>query len=592
MSSTRERDVYKYYRPLKELYSEPTTPSDPDPLLPSTGRSKLRPSPDRALTAFAQLGALRLNARRVIISFLDRRYQYVVAEATKTLSLQKNTVSDLEDDLCFGVNAFERSGKACCEWVTRLTHLAPPKSLSLEPHDHPLIIPDLTLDERFCREPYVCGKPFTRFYVGVPIISPAGHTIGAYCVLDDKPRDGLSAAEIDFVKDMAATVMSHLEMVRAKTKSQRSQDMVTGLGNFIAGRSKNKNWWRVERRRSGRHAGRVSSSDAPVPSSSSSQHSTSNISHRTAKHEKRGQTAPRTSQERAAEQPLPEEYGSETSAVEPPHTEPQNADLDPEKRKGNDLQAGSLSPDARDAFKRAARILRQAVGLDGAIFLDASIGTFGGLVRKAQDDKSSKRSPHDFPGSSGSKHEAMDNKPCFILGRSLGDQYRSNTPTSSQSFSVPEDLLHSLLTRYPKGKIWNYDEHVKLATDKDTAEMPGMGGPINRRGQRWRERKLIQEIFPGVRSLAFIGMWDTNRERWFAGSVLWTCNPTRTLSPEIELNYLVAFGQSIMSEVAALDVKMADKAKTTFISSISHELRTPLHGILGQSLFLWANSHS
>ncbi|KAG9809272.1 hypothetical protein KCU77_g20715, partial [Aureobasidium melanogenum] len=46
---------------------------------------------------------------------------------------------------------------------------------------------------------------------------------------------------------------------------------------------------------------------------------------------------------------------------------------------------------------------------------------------------------------------------------------------------------------------------------------------------------------------------------------------------------MTAFGQSVMSEIARIDVKMADRAKATFISSISHELRTPLHGIMGSS---------
>lgn len=53
---------------------------------------------------------------------------------------------------------------------------------------------------------------------------------------------------------------------------------------------------------------------------------------------------------------------------------------------------------------------------------------------------------------------------------------------------------------------------------------------------------------------------------------------------EIELNYLLTFGYTIMSEVAASDIRLADSAKSTFISSISHELRTPLHGILGKSI--------
>ena len=55
----------------------------------------------------------------------------------------------------------------------------------------------------------------------------------------------------------------------------------------------------------------------------------------------------------------------------------------------------------------------------------------------------------------------------------------------------------------------------------------------------------------------------------------------RILSHELELSYLAAFGNSIMTEVHRLDAKRADTAKSKFISSVSHELRSPLHGILG-----------
>jgi signal transduction histidine kinase len=62
---------------------------------------------------------------------------------------------------------------------------------------------------------------------------------------------------------------------------------------------------------------------------------------------------------------------------------------------------------------------------------------------------------------------------------------------------------------------------------------------------------------------------------------MWTVLHTeRVLTHARDLNYLAAFGNSIMAEVARLDVVGADRAKSDFISSISHELRSPLHGIL------------
>jgi len=53
----------------------------------------------------------------------------------------------------------------------------------------------------------------------------------------------------------------------------------------------------------------------------------------------------------------------------------------------------------------------------------------------------------------------------------------------------------------------------------------------------------------------------------------WTNRPARIFTIEGELSFLSAFGNTIMAEVARLETIKADRAKSTFISSISHELR-------------------
>lgn len=75
------------------------------------------------------------------------------------------------------------------------------------------IINDLTQDIRFCDRPYVKGGPKARFYAGVPICTSRGINIGALCVLDDNPRDGLEPGQMEFLQGMASAVMSHLELV-------------------------------------------------------------------------------------------------------------------------------------------------------------------------------------------------------------------------------------------------------------------------------------------------------------------------------------------------------------------------------------------
>jgi len=51
-----------------------------------------------------------------------------------------------------------------------------------------LVIPDTKKDERFSDNPMVVGKPYIRFYAGVPIMSADGEPVGVFCIKDTKPR--------------------------------------------------------------------------------------------------------------------------------------------------------------------------------------------------------------------------------------------------------------------------------------------------------------------------------------------------------------------------------------------------------------------
>ena len=52
-----------------------------------------------------------------------------------------------------------------------------------------LVVQDTTKDERFADNPTVIGKPYIKFYAGVPIMSADGQRIGAFCIKDIKPRE-------------------------------------------------------------------------------------------------------------------------------------------------------------------------------------------------------------------------------------------------------------------------------------------------------------------------------------------------------------------------------------------------------------------
>jgi len=375
-------------------------------------------------------------------------------------------------------------------------------------------------------------------------------------------------------------------MVRATAELNRSQNMVQGLGQFVDGKASIKQWWnglnqdepdrtrsRAGTERNGRGSIRfANSSSRHLPTTSASAH-TLDVS-----------PGPDAGDPGAVpDVPSPSPSSTPVQEAQQPSEEAVVA---------NRLQEDSISPDIKSTFQRAAEIIRASVDVDGAIFLDASIGSFAGLVDGTQTQGSLTHSSAEISSpsdrTSGSSY-AQDEKHCIVLGSSvtIASKRRSSHIAPSLPLSVSERFLQRLLAKYPRGKIWSYDDediYEGLLDSPRTADF------VNRRGERWRERKLLRTLFPGARSLALVGMWDPHRSRWFAGSILWTCNPTRILSTDSELNYMTAFGQSVMSEIARIDVKMADRAKATFISSISHDLRTPLHGIMGSSECLQGTS--
>lgn len=59
-------------------------------------------SHDPTLTAFAQLGAFRLNCERSFISLMDYDNQYILAEATRSVSLQSPEQCDEGDEVYLG----------------------------------------------------------------------------------------------------------------------------------------------------------------------------------------------------------------------------------------------------------------------------------------------------------------------------------------------------------------------------------------------------------------------------------------------------------------------------------------------------------
>ncbi len=86
-----------------------------------------------------------------------------------------------------------------------------------------MIVPDATCDQLFSENPLVTGAPAIRFYAGYPLISPEGQPLGAICIIDTKPREGLDDAQAEALETLAEVVRSILEGIRVDVHSRAAQ---------------------------------------------------------------------------------------------------------------------------------------------------------------------------------------------------------------------------------------------------------------------------------------------------------------------------------------------------------------------------------
>ncbi|MEL6961619.1 MAG: GAF domain-containing sensor histidine kinase [Pseudomonadota bacterium] len=77
-----------------------------------------------------------------------------------------------------------------------------------------LVVPDATLDPRFCDNPLVTGPPHIRFYAGTPLIAPTGHKLGTLCVIDTKPRKQFDSKDKRTLRDLSALVIDQFDLQR------------------------------------------------------------------------------------------------------------------------------------------------------------------------------------------------------------------------------------------------------------------------------------------------------------------------------------------------------------------------------------------
>ncbi|ORY60866.1 uncharacterized protein BCR38DRAFT_496783 [Pseudomassariella vexata] len=583
--AAREREVFKFASHLHELTD--------------THQQTTSTLSDAGLTAFAQLTTIRLNAARCLISVFDRNNQYIVAESTPSLALAPNV--EQPDNVWLGGTVIPRSA-GICEHVLMLTDACPQGS-EISTSLPVSVVPDLGEDPRFSDRSCIRNAPYNRFYAGVPIVSPRGINIGVLSVLDNKPRDALEQEQIVFLQDMSRTLIGYLESKRSNDSSRRSERMVRGIGSFVEGKSTMSRWWLSINSGSFETAGAEGALN----------HRQQQIQH---VHEMR---------ENIMDDSVA--IGPQLKPLQSSASIPQLARAEDEQATSNRSDTGNTSPsppttirsglsnnmstalptastlsrptpedlhlkDTKSIFGRAANVIRESIEVEGVLFLDASIGSFGGLVPSHHRRDSN---PSGAVPSGSSSEETLDEaledsecNNCNVFGFSTSDRSSIDDGTSTYQVSIPEKFLRMLLRRYPLGKIFNFDKNGDVQSGDSEEEQTISTWKRSNEGTAslsaatsgQNEGKYIVTIFPGARSVVLVPLWDSHKERWFAGAFIWTKTPARTFTMEGEVSYLRAFGNTIMAEVNRLDTVQSDKAKSDLLGSLSHELRSPLHGIV------------
>jgi hypothetical protein len=535
----REREVLQYvaaYQSLPRL----------EELAAGSGSFYLPPSynaqhsTDSTLIALCQLAALRMNAQRALVSLIDGQRQHVLAEATPRTSLRSShPKDDGTNDLWLGSVSIPRSW-GVCEQVLELDKADIPKGEG----SSVIINEDLLHSSQHAHRTYV-EDGTVRFYTGAALIGHKGAIVGALCVFDDQPRPGgVTAEDVMYLEDLAATVVEYLGTYMVKDKFRRGEKLTRGLISFAEGAS----------------ALLPLDSTIPFAPTSTTPSSLASTAETAPSHDAHVQNHQLSSAETNNATSQTSQAGSlrSTQGLEwqkKQHGSAQSQRPRPGSTRHTSLRALQdtiLPMDSRSMFARAANVMLASSDLEGVLILDASVAATGHRQHptapgheKSGDSPSDSADPESKSELSeeSSSHSANSNhgpnssthKRCQILGAAPPRPMVSSDGTSGTG-SLLETSLARLLQDYPHGKVFNYsaDGVILSSTDdsssnKDLPEKALDDTQGRPRAQRRRSHtsrshssrssKAISDLLPNARSVAFVPFWDYERSRWFAGIV-------------------------------------------------------------------------
>lgn len=461
-----------------------------------------------------------MKVQRCTISLLSSENEYILAESTRTLSLQSDDVHNLRDALWIGTASFPREDGLTTDgmdlWrkakydrpaVTEKDHY---HTDGLTPHWY--IVSDLRQHPELQERPFVTLSKALRFICAIPIRAQCGRVIGSYTLLDDKPHFGISEDEMKFLEDMSNTVMNHLEAKRATAQRQRGDRLIKGLGLFNDGKSSLRQWWMVnnskktargrQKKRRGSDSNQAKDRIAEAQENEEradeefgqtylaegnerdNTRNCQNIEHPDAENNPHKPSTEHISTVDFAKGTtdggsLVEENNASTAgSAQPPAAGEHGAD----RKNQNKFD---LAREVNNVFSRASNLIREAVDGEGILFLDTDFPSSRRVGRYQRGDKADESTTTSDSGSSTggsdgdrtspeSRHKGRHNRrsssvhsrqdtadlagqTCSLLG------FSTRTKSTLRGFapsgnhnSLPRELIAKFLRRYPNGKIFNY----------------------------------------------------------------------------------------------------------------------------------------
>jgi hypothetical protein len=563
---------------------------------------------DTALAAFAQLAALRLGARRAFITILSTSTEYVLVEATKTMSPQSDFVANPKDENWIGTSCFARSDGlndfSLNEWrkARRLREVPDDDqhyyTEGNSAHWH--IISDLKHTPSVAQRAFFQRAPLPRFYFAIPLRDSEGTVIGSLSILDDKPRHGVSAHDMSFCEDLGDTIALHLRASIIRSQRQRSERLIQALGIFNSGGSSLRSWWNKQdntnMNRGGRHLDRKDSDKDSNARFDIEFGVEKQQSVPTATRSNQYRKVPRSSDEgnsqaaleRVKEGVLSTDFGS--------HNEKQfsdadrghgNADVPPPdegiKATADPIRKFDLTSAVNQSYGRAAKLLREALGATGVAFVDAShVSATATKTRRRSstpsDEQTGTATGTDTDTDASDGGSAGPQRMCKVTGIST---FMESDDERTARCELSKRDLSTLIKAYPRAKVFSFMKNGDAYLSSEGSE-PGSSSDSSPDADQShvktphsRNARILRNIVGKGGSIMFYPIFDNKTERWRSALIIWAkaSSVSRFFDQNEDVTYCSAFAHSLRADLARIEAVASDTAKGTFISSISHELR-------------------